>query len=200
MGPKVSGELAYAGVLSVVLASFAMLLYIWFRFEWPFAVGAIATLILDVTKCVGFFALTGLDFNLTAIAALLTLIGYSVNDKVVVYDRMRENMRLYKAMPFREMIDKSINETLARSLYTSITAFLALLADGGVGRKRGRELRGADGVRHRDRGELVGVHRGPDPLVPGRLAQTPARGDAARSGGVGRTPHGRSASTMGPCE
>jgi SecD/SecF fusion protein len=104
-----------------------MLLYIWFRFEWPFAVGAIATLVLDVTKCVGFFALTGLDFNLTAIAALLTLIGYSVNDKVVVYDRMRENMRLYKTMPFREMIDKSINETLARSLYTSITAFLALL-------------------------------------------------------------------------
>jgi SecD/SecF fusion protein len=127
VGPKVSGELAYAGVLSVVLASFAMLLYIWFRFEWPFAVGAIATLILDVTKCVGFFALMGLEFNLTAIAALLTLIGYSVNDKVVVYDRMRENMRLYKAMPFREMIDKSINETLARSLYTSVTAFLALL-------------------------------------------------------------------------
>ena len=127
VGPKVSGELAYAGVLSVVLASLAMLLYIWFRFEWPFAVGAIATLILDVTKCVGFFALTGLDFNLTAIAALLTLIGYSVNDKVVVYDRMRENMRLYKSMQFRDMIDKSINETLARSLYTSITAFLALL-------------------------------------------------------------------------
>jgi SecD/SecF fusion protein len=127
VGPKVSGELAYAGVLSVVLASIAMLFYIWFRFEWPFAVGAIATLILDVTKCVGFFALMGLDFNLTAIAALLTLIGYSVNDKVVVYDRMRENMRLYKSMPFRDMIDKSINETLARSLYTSITAFLALL-------------------------------------------------------------------------
>jgi SecD/SecF fusion protein len=127
VGPKVSGELAYAGVLSVVLASLAMLLYIWFRFEWPFAVGAIVTLILDVTKCVGFFALTGLDFNLTAIAALLTLIGYSVNDKVVVYDRMRENMRLYKSMQFRDMIDKSINETLARSLYTSITAFLALL-------------------------------------------------------------------------
>jgi SecD/SecF fusion protein len=127
VGPKVSGELAYAGVLSVILASLAMLLYIWFRFEWPFAVGAIATLILDVTKCVGFFALTGLDFNLTAIAALLTLIGYSVNDKVVVYDRMRENLRLYKTMTFRDMIDKSINETLARSLYTSITAFLALL-------------------------------------------------------------------------
>src|SRR5258705_6112721 len=104
-----------------------MLIYIWVRFEWPFAVGAIATLILDVTKTVGFFALTGLDFNLTAIAAILTLIGYSVNDKVVVYDRMRENMRLFKQMSFRDMIDRSINETLARSIYTSTTAFLALL-------------------------------------------------------------------------
>lgn len=127
VGPKVSGELAAAGFLSVTLASLAMLAYIWIRFEWPFAVGAIATLVLDVTKTVGFFALTGLDFNLTAIAALLTLVGYSVNDKVVVYDRMRENMRLYKALPLREIIDLSINETLARSLFTSATAFLALL-------------------------------------------------------------------------
>jgi SecD/SecF fusion protein len=127
VGPKISGELAQTGILAVVLASLAMLAYIWIRFEWPFAVGAIATLVLDVTKVVGFFALTGIDFNLTAIAALLTLVGYSVNDKVVVYDRMRENMRLYKAMPLRELIDKSINETLARSLYTSVTAFLALL-------------------------------------------------------------------------
>jgi len=127
IGPKVSGELAWAGILSVVIASLAMLFYIWYRFEWPFAVGAIVTLILDVTKAIGFFALTGLDFNLTAIAAILTLVGYSVNDKVVVYDRMRENMRLYKSMPLREIIDKSINETLARSLYTNATAFLALL-------------------------------------------------------------------------
>ncbi|MGX5665388.1 protein translocase subunit SecD [Rhizobium daejeonense] len=127
VGPKVSGELATAGILSVVLASLAMLVYIWVRFDWPFAVGAIATLVLDVTKTIGFFALTGLDFNLTAIAALLTLVGYSVNDKVVVYDRMRENMRLYKSMPFRDLINLSINETLARSLYTSATAFLAML-------------------------------------------------------------------------
>lgn len=127
VGPKISGELAQAGVVAVVFASLAMLVYIWARFEWPFAVGAIATLVLDVTKVAGFFALTGLDFNLTAIAALLTLVGYSVNDKVVVYDRMRENMRLYKAMPLRDIIDKSINETLARSLYTSATALLAML-------------------------------------------------------------------------
>jgi len=127
VGSKISGELATAGMLSVVLASLAMLIYIWIRFEWHFAVGAIVTLILDVTKTIGFFAIMGLDFNLTAIAALLTLIGYSVNDKVVVYDRMRENMRAYKTMPLRELIDKSINETLGRSLYTSITAFLAML-------------------------------------------------------------------------
>ena len=127
VGPKVSGELATAGLTSVILASLAMLVYIWVRFDWPFAVGAIATLILDVTKTIGFFALTGLDFNLTAIAAMLTLVGYSVNDKVVVYDRMRENMRLYKTMPFRDLINLSINETLARSIYTSATAFLAML-------------------------------------------------------------------------
>jgi SecD/SecF fusion protein len=127
VGPRVSGELAASGIWAVVLASLAMLGYIWVRFEWPFAVGAIATLVLDVTKTVGFFALTGLDFNLTAIAALLTLIGYSVNDKVVVYDRMRENLRRFKAASLREIIDRSINETLARSLYTSATAFLAML-------------------------------------------------------------------------
>ena len=128
VGPKVSSELYRTGFLAVGLASLAMLIYIWFRFEWQFAVGAVATLVLDVTKTVGFFALTGLDFNLTAIAALLTLIGYSVNDKVVVYDRMRENLRKYKTMKLRELIDLSINQTLARSLYTSGTAFLALLS------------------------------------------------------------------------
>jgi len=127
VGPKVSGELMEAGVLAVVLACLAMLVYIWIRFEWQFAVGAIVTLVLDVTKTVGLFAITGLDFNLTAIAALLTLIGYSVNDKVVVYDRMRENLRLYKKMSLRELIDLSINATLARSVYTSATAFLSML-------------------------------------------------------------------------
>ena len=133
VGPKISTELYYAGFLAVSLASVAMLFYIWFRFEWQFAVGAVATLLLDVTKTVGFFALTGLEFNLTAIAAMLTLIGYSVNDKVVVYDRMRENLRLHRAMPLRELIDLSINQTLARSLYTSETAFLAMLPTAIVG-------------------------------------------------------------------
>jgi SecD/SecF fusion protein len=127
VGPKVSGELARSGVLAVVLAAIAMLAYIWWRFEWNFAIGAIATLILDTTKTIGFFALLGLDFNLTAIAALLTIIGYSVNDKVVVYDRMRENLRLYKKMPLREIIDMSINQVFARCIYTSVAILLSML-------------------------------------------------------------------------
>jgi SecD/SecF fusion protein len=127
IGPKISGELADAGILAVLFASVAMFMYIWIRFDWHFAVGAIATLVLDTTKTIGFFALTGLEFNLTAIAALLTLIGYSVNDKVVVYDRMRENLRLHPDVPLRQIIDRSINETLARSVFTSVTAFLAML-------------------------------------------------------------------------
>ncbi len=127
IGPKISSELADAGILAVLFASIAMFVYIWTRFDWHFAVGAIATLVLDTTKTLGFFALTGLEFNLTAIAALLTLIGYSVNDKVVVYDRMRENLRLHPDLPLRQLIDRSINETLARSVFTSVTAFLAML-------------------------------------------------------------------------
>lgn len=127
VGPTVSGELAQSGVSAVIFASLAMLCYIWWRFEWPFAVGAIVTLILDVTKTIGFFAIMGLDFNLTAIAALLTLIGYSVNDKVVVYDRMRENLRLYRKMPMREIIDMSINQSLARCLFTSLTTLFAMV-------------------------------------------------------------------------
>jgi len=127
IGPKVSSELTDAGVLAVLFASVAMFIYIWVRFDWHFAVGAIATLMLDTTKVIGFFALTGLEFNLTAIAALLTLIGYSVNDKVVVYDRMRENLRLHPELPLRQIIDRSINETLARSIFTSMTAFLAMV-------------------------------------------------------------------------
>ncbi|MGU3398132.1 protein translocase subunit SecD [Brucellaceae bacterium D45D] len=127
VGPKVSGELARSGFIAVVLSALGMLIYLWWRFEWFFAMGAIITLILDTTKMVGFFALFQLDFNLTAIAALLTAIGYSVNDKVVVYDRMRENMRLYKSKPLREIIDMSINQVLIRCIYTSVTTFLCML-------------------------------------------------------------------------
>ncbi|MFZ2868595.1 protein translocase subunit SecD [Zavarzinia sp.] len=126
VGPRVSEQLVGSGILAVVLSFGAMLIYIWWRFEWQFAVGAVLTLILDITKTVGFFAITGIEFNLTAIAALLTLIGYSMNDKVVVYDRMRENLRKYKTMPLRELIDLSINSTLTRTIFTSVTTFLAM--------------------------------------------------------------------------
>ncbi|MCF3639452.1 protein translocase subunit SecD [Rhizobium sp. TRM95111] len=127
VGPTVSAELARSGFLAVALAMMAILLYIWWRFEWHFAVGAIAVLLLDITKTIGFFALTGVDFNLTAIAAVLTMIGYSVNDKVVVYDRMRENLRRYKSMPFSELIDMSINQVLARCIFTSMATALSLV-------------------------------------------------------------------------
>jgi preprotein translocase SecF subunit len=104
-----------------------MFAYITFRFEWPFAVGAIVTMFLDLTKTVGFLALTGFEFNLTSIAAILTIMGFSINDKVVVYDRVRENLRKYKTMPLRQLIDLSINETLNRTINTSITVFLSTL-------------------------------------------------------------------------
>ncbi len=127
VGASVSGELFRNGMLALGLAIVAMLIYIWFRFEWQFGLGAVITLILDITKTVGFYAITDLQFNLTAIAAILTIMGYSINDKVVVYDRVRENLRIYKKMPLRELIDRSINETLNRTLGTSMTVFLACL-------------------------------------------------------------------------
>jgi SecD/SecF fusion protein len=125
VGASVSAELFQEGMLALGLAAFAMLIYIWFRFEWQFGVGAVVTMLLDVTKTVGFFAVTGMQFNLTAIAAILTIMGYSINDKVVVYDRVRENLRLYRRMPLRELIDLSINETMSRTVGTSLALFLA---------------------------------------------------------------------------
>ena len=104
-----------------------ILAYIWFRFEWQFAAGAVATLILDTTKTIGFMVITRIPFDLVTIAAILTIIGYSTNDKVVVYDRVRENLRKYKTMKLRDLIDLSINETLNRTLGTSGTVFLAAL-------------------------------------------------------------------------
>ncbi len=127
VGASVSAELFEDGMLALGLSLLMILLYIWFRFEWQFAVGAVVTLILDVTKAIGFLALTRFDFDLVMVGAILTVIGYSTNDKVVVYDRMRENLRKYKSMPLRELIDLSINETLNRTLGTSMTLFLASL-------------------------------------------------------------------------
>ena len=127
IGASVSATLFQQGLIALALSFLMILVYIWFRFEWQFAVGAVATLILDVTKTVGFMVITQIPFDLVTIAAILTVIGYSTNDKVVVYDRMRENLRKYKTMPLRDLIDLSINETLNRTLGTSSTVFLAAL-------------------------------------------------------------------------
>jgi preprotein translocase subunit SecD/preprotein translocase subunit SecF len=127
IGASVSRDLFTQG-LEALGFSFVMILgYIWFRFEWQFAVGAVTTLILDTTKTIGFMVVTRIPFDLVTIAAILTIIGYSTNDKVVVYDRVRENLRKYKTMNLRELIDLSINETLNRTLGTSGTVFLASL-------------------------------------------------------------------------
>jgi preprotein translocase subunit SecD/preprotein translocase subunit SecF len=127
IGASVSAQLFAQGLEALGLSFVMILAYIWFRFEWQFAVGAVATLILDTTKTIGFMVVTRIPFDLVTIAAILTIIGYSTNDKVVVYDRVRENLRKYKTMPLRDLIDLSINETLNRTLGTSGTVFLAAL-------------------------------------------------------------------------
>lgn len=127
VGASVSGELFRDGILALAISLAMILAYIWFRFEWEFAVSAVVTLILDLTKTIGFLALTRFEFDLVMVAAILTILGYSTNDKVVVYDRVRENLRKYRTMPLRELIDLSVNETLNRTLGTSSTVFLAAL-------------------------------------------------------------------------
>ena len=128
VGPKVSEELFLDGVTAVFLAIIGILLYIWFRFEWQFGVGAIVALCHDVLTTVGIFAITGIEFNLSTVAAILTIAGYSINDTVVVYDRVRENLRKYKTLSFFELLNNSVNETLSRTLMTSVTTLLALLS------------------------------------------------------------------------
>ncbi|MBT4940913.1 MAG: protein translocase subunit SecF, partial [Rhodospirillaceae bacterium] len=128
VGPKVSEELFRDGVLAVVLAIVGILIYIWFRFEWQFGVGAVIALCHDVLTTIGIFALTGIEFNLSTVAAILTIAGYSINDTVVVYDRVRENLRKYKTLSLFELLNNSINETLSRTVMTSVTTLLALLS------------------------------------------------------------------------
>ena len=128
VGPKVSSELIQKGVLAIITAVSLMLFYIWIRFEWQFSLGAVLALIHDVTITIGLFSLFGIEFNLSIIAALLTIIGYSMNDTVVVYDRIRENLRKYKQMDLFELINNSINDTLSRTTLTSITTLLALFS------------------------------------------------------------------------
>ncbi|MCJ7996741.1 protein translocase subunit SecDF [Rhizobium cremeum] len=128
VGPAVSGELTRSATIGVGVSLIFILIYIWFRFEWQFAVGAIIATLHDVILTLGLFVFLGIEFNLTSIAAILTIIGYSLNDTVVVYDRMRENLRRYKKMPLNVLIDTSINQTLSRTVLTGSTTFLALVA------------------------------------------------------------------------
>lgn len=126
VGPKVGAELIQAGVIAMILAIALMLVYIWFRFELPFAIGAIIALVHDVLLTLGMFSLFGLEFNLAIVAAILLIVGYSMNDTVVVYDRVRENLRKYKKMPLVELLNVSVNDTLSRTVMTSLTTLLAL--------------------------------------------------------------------------
>ncbi len=128
VGPTVSGELARTGTIAVLASLFAILIYIWFRFEWQYAIGAIIATLHDVILTIGVFALLQLDFNLSSIAAILTIVGYSLNDTVVVYDRVRENVRRYRKMPMADLLDLSVNQTLSRTIMTSLTTLLALIA------------------------------------------------------------------------
>jgi preprotein translocase subunit SecF len=128
VGPRVSGELVQSGTLGVVLSIIAVLVYLWFRFEWQFAIGAVIATLHDLVLTIGFFAISQIEFNMTSIAAILTIVGYSLNDTVVVFDRIRELLRRYKRMPTVELLDLSINSTLSRTVMTSVTTILALLA------------------------------------------------------------------------
>ena len=128
VGPKVSGELIQTAMIAVILAIGAVLIYIWLRFEWQFAVGAVVALLHDVLLTIGVFSELQIRFDLAIIAALLTIVGYSLNDTVVVFDRVRENLRKYKQKPLKEVMNISINETLSRTMMTSVTTLLALLA------------------------------------------------------------------------
>ena len=128
VGPKVSGELVNTGIMAVLAAMIAVMIYIWFRFEWQFAVGAIMALAHDVVLTLGVFSALDLVFNLSIIAAIMTIVGYSLNDTVVVYDRVRENLRRYKKKPLVELLDSSMNQTLSRTVLTSVSTLLALIS------------------------------------------------------------------------
>lgn len=127
VGPKVSSELIYSGTLAVLLAVIGIMIYVWLRFEWQFAVAAVISLVHDVALTLGVFSLLGIDFTLAIIAAILTIIGYSLNDTVVVFDRVRENLRKFKTTPLIEVLNLTVNETLSRTTMTSLTTLIALV-------------------------------------------------------------------------
>lgn len=128
VGPRVSAELLSYGIIGLGLAIIGILIYLWFRFEWQFALGAMIANIHDIVLTIGFMAVTQIDFDLTSVAALLTILGYSLNDTVVIYDRIRELLRKYKRMPMVELLNAGVNQTLTRSVITHVTVTLALIA------------------------------------------------------------------------
>ncbi len=128
VGGKVSGDLIQQAGLAIGLAMLGIAIYIWFRFEWQFGVGALLSLVHDVALTMGFFALTQMEFSLSSVAAVLTIVGYSLNDTIVVYDRIRENLRKYRKMDIEPLLNLSVNETLARTIMTSVTMALSLVA------------------------------------------------------------------------
>lgn len=128
VGPKVGQELIEGAVIAFVVAIAAMMIYVWFRFEWQFGVGAVAALFHDVVMTIGMYAVTGYEFNLTSVAAVLTIIGYSLNDTVVIFDRVRENLRKYRDMTILELLNRALNDTLSRTIMTGFTTLIALFA------------------------------------------------------------------------
>ena len=183
-GPSVGSELIRAGVLATVLALGAIMVYVWFRFEWQFGVGAMLSTLHDVITTVGLFAIFQLEFNLTTLAAILTIAGYSINDTVVIYDRVRESMRKYRTMPFRDLINLALNETLSRTILT-VSDDRAGGAVAAVPRRRGAaRVQHRDAVGHRDRHLFVALYRRAAALLraaepardrQGRRADEPAR-------------------------
>ncbi len=176
VGPRVSGELLSYGVIGLMLAICCILVYLWFRFEWQFALGAMIANVHDLVLTIGFMSVTRVDFDLTSIAALLTILGYSLNDTVVIYDRIREMLRRYKKMPMPDLLNASVNQTLSRSVITHLTVSLALLALLVVRRPGDPLLHRDHDVRRRAGRHLyVGVHRLADPDLSRRRRAAPMR-------------------------
>ena len=184
VGPRVSGELLSYGVIGLMLAIFCILIYLWFRFEWQFALGAMIANVHDLVLTIGFMSVTQIDFDLTSIAALLTILGYSLNDTVVIYDRIREMLRRYKKLPMPDLLNASVNQTLSRSVITHVTVSLALAGAAAV-RRAGDPLlhRHHDVRRGAGRHLHLGVHRLADPDLSRRRhrARFAVRGRSAEN-------------------
>ncbi len=172
VGPTVGAELQEAALYAILAAIGAILIYIWFRFEWQYGIGAVVALTHDVLTTIGLFALLQLEFNLATVAAILTIAGYSINDTVVVYDRVRENIRRYKKMPFADLFNMSINQTLSRTVMTSVTTLIALLALFFFG---GEVIR--DFIIAMIWGVIIGTYSSIFVAVPLLLYMRPRRGD-----------------------